>query len=148
MDLAFVLGSLVIAVIGLSNCVFTREELYSRTFPRIDDGNTIINFDIAIGLIASRQREEIFSWTTRAFLESDWKMDEVKLTRLAGLIWENLFIYIEIVQSEFLQTVVKCSFDDFGTMLAGDGVSKAGARAKSGGACLFHNFEVYQQIDC
>jgi hypothetical protein len=68
-----------------------------RTFPGLNNRNSIINLNISIWLVSSGEREEIFPRTARTLLESDREVDKVELIALAEVNWKNQVIYVKIV---------------------------------------------------
>lgn len=85
MERAFSFGSFAIAR-RQSAVSFLHEGIrryYRRTFPGLNNGNSIVYLDVAVRLITSCQREEILSCTARTFLEGNGEVDEIELLMLA-----------------------------------------------------------------
>ena len=68
-----------------------------RTFPGLNNRNSIINLNIPVWLVSSSEREEIFPRTTRTLLESDREVDKVELISLVELNWKNQVIYVKVI---------------------------------------------------
>ncbi len=110
-------------------------------FPCIYNGNIIIDFNVPIRLVASGEGEEIFAHASRTFLESDGEVNEVELRVLDVLLESGFLTHVQVLESELLQAVIECCFDNLRAMLARI-VSKSGTARSTRKTCLFHNFEV------